>query len=342
MKLLKFLSDIKLGFYLLQREGFKSFWYRFFWYLRGQRLKEDIFEKKGNGFQSRWMIENPTAIIDGPLISVIVPLYNHEKFIEQGLKSIMDQTYKNIEIIVIDDGSTDNSYKVATNILKSGTRPFICMTQKNQGAHATINRGIAKAKGKYIAILNSDDYFAINRFSFLIGSLEQSTSEIAFSGVSYIDENNQQIDEQKHDLVVNFSRKQKYAAQFPTAGFALMDFNFAISTGNFVFTKSLYQKIGGFRDLKFCHDWDFILQSLRFAEPLFITQKLYFYRFHGDNTFLKLQKILPTEHKKVLSSFLKIPQNKILNAKFPNQKNYPDYFPCFIKKHGYKKYLTTS
>lgn len=338
MKLWKFLSDIKLGFLLLKREGIVSFFHRLLWYVRGQRLNEDIFARSGEVFEADWIINIPTSIENGPLLSVIVPLYNHENFIKQGLESIIHQTYKNIEIIVIDDGSVDNSYAVAKKTLERGCRPFICFSQENKGAHVTINTGIAKAKGKYLAILNSDDYFEVNRFSILLGELEKSDSEIAFSGVEYVNELGIKIKE-GHQLAGNFTKKQKYASQFPSVGFALLDSNMAISTGNFVFTKELYEKIGGFSDLKFCHDWDFILSSLKFCEPIFINQRLYSYRFHGDNTFLRLQNILKDEHRSVLSKFLSTTTMEVGTEKFPNKKNWGSYFDQFIKVHGYRKYL---
>lgn len=89
------------------------------------------------------------------LVSIIVPIYNVEKYLKRCLKSIINQTYSNLEIILVNDGSTDNSLKIAKNF-KSDHRVKI-INQKNQGLSAARNHGIEIAKGDYIALIDSDD-----------------------------------------------------------------------------------------------------------------------------------------------------------------------------------------
>lgn len=90
------------------------------------------------------------------LISIIIPLYNKEKYIERTLLSAINQTYKNIEIIIVDDGSTDNSRLICERI--SNEHPNIMiLNQRNRGVAATRNRGIREAKGEYISFLDADD-----------------------------------------------------------------------------------------------------------------------------------------------------------------------------------------
>lgn len=98
-------------------------------------------------------------------ISVIVPVYNMEQYIEKCLKSIINQTYKNIELIIINDGSTDNSEEIIIkykNKFPNIIRPY---KQENKGLAAARNFGIKKAKGEYICFLDSDDYIDVNLFS---------------------------------------------------------------------------------------------------------------------------------------------------------------------------------
>ena len=92
-----------------------------------------------------------------PLVSVIIPCYNHQNYVEKSLKSVFDQTYKNIEIIVIDDGSKDNSVNILKELQKNNH--FILECQENMGVCKTLNKAISMSKGKYIAILASDDYW---------------------------------------------------------------------------------------------------------------------------------------------------------------------------------------
>ncbi|MBR0467933.1 glycosyltransferase [Candidatus Saccharibacteria bacterium] len=91
-----------------------------------------------------------------PLISIIIPIYNAAKYLPYCLDSVIGQTYQNLEIILVDDGSTDNSYQIAKNYAKKDSR--IKLThQKNQGLSGARNTGIAKSTGTYLAFVDSDD-----------------------------------------------------------------------------------------------------------------------------------------------------------------------------------------
>jgi glycosyltransferase involved in cell wall biosynthesis len=92
-------------------------------------------------------------------VTVILPVYNVEKYLKQCLDSILNQTLKNIEVICIDDGSTDNSYKVLRNYSLKDSRVYV-LRQENKGAGAARNRGLDVANGEYLSFLDSDDFFA--------------------------------------------------------------------------------------------------------------------------------------------------------------------------------------
>lgn len=93
------------------------------------------------------------------LVSVVVPVYNVERYVARCLNSLLRQTYHNIEIVVINDGSTDDSYKICQEIAAKDSRIRL-FTQENKGLAAVRNRTIAEARGEYIAFLDSDDLFA--------------------------------------------------------------------------------------------------------------------------------------------------------------------------------------
>lgn len=94
-----------------------------------------------------------------PLISIVMPVYNVEEFIEQGLDSLLNQTMKHIEIICVDDGSTDRSLEILNRYAAADKRVHV-LTQKNKGAGAARNLGIANARGEYMIFLDSDDFFS--------------------------------------------------------------------------------------------------------------------------------------------------------------------------------------
>lgn len=101
------------------------------------------------------------------LISVIVPMYNVEKYISQCLESLIKQTYKNLEIIVIDDGSTDQSLNIAKRYAKYDNRVKV-YSFANAGVSEARNRGLRLAKGDYIAFVDSDDWTAEDMYRILV------------------------------------------------------------------------------------------------------------------------------------------------------------------------------
>lgn len=97
------------------------------------------------------------------LISIIIPVYNVEEYLERCLESIINQTYKNLEIIIVDDGSTDNSGNIADMYSKKDKRIKVVHKQ-NEGLGLTRNAGMRIAKGKYIAFIDSDDYIELDTY----------------------------------------------------------------------------------------------------------------------------------------------------------------------------------
>jgi glycosyltransferase involved in cell wall biosynthesis len=117
-------------------------------------------------------------------LSVIIPSYNHEKFIERTLKSLEEQTFQDFEIILIDDGSTDRTVEMAKKV-NSRAKIFV---QQNQGVDATRNRGVELSKGKYICFVDSDDMSAPERFERQIEVMENDPEiGLVYSDASIID-----------------------------------------------------------------------------------------------------------------------------------------------------------
>ena len=109
---------------------------------------------------------------DTPLISVVIPAYNHEKFIGAAIDSVLGQTVADFELIVIDDGSTDGTAAV---VQKYDDPRLSFYHQENQDAFNTINRGLGMARGRYISILNSDDVYTTDRFARILACIKRQT-----------------------------------------------------------------------------------------------------------------------------------------------------------------------
>lgn len=120
------------------------------------------------------------------LVSVIVPVYNSEKYLEQCLGSIRNQSYTNLEIIVIDDGSTDNSLSICTQLAEKDNRLRVCSIP-NGGVSNARNQGIEKATGTYIQFVDSDDYLPQIYIATLVAVLEAQNADLAICCIKTVD-----------------------------------------------------------------------------------------------------------------------------------------------------------
>jgi len=271
--------------------------------------------------------------VASPLVSVVIPVFNHEAYVKQALESVLNQTYPHLELIIIDDGSKDKSCEVIDKVLENRIEKPGCqrhiqfLRQENSGAHATINRGLSLAKGEWLTILNSDDYYDLKRIDTLVAQTALTKAEIAFSYVAGINEKNHSLpadhwwslwyEKVRCDLFMNA----------PTIGFCLLRDNFAVSTGNLFFSRILYEKVGKFKDLKLMHDWDFLLRALVVAEPLLVRDHLYFYRLHAHNTQSQVQNVFEEEQKEVYQQYLcAVVPSPPLNQKAPCHWYWPSEF----------------
>ncbi len=267
-----------------------------------------------------------------PLVTVIIPVYNHEQFVAQALNSVLKQTYPNIELIIIDDGSKDKSGSIIEKCIDrwsldhSPERKITFIKQTNQGAHATINRGLTLAQGDFLTILNSDDYYALNRMEVLVNQLQQQKAEWAFTGVHGIDQGGEFLP-LDHYWKVWYERNVWNSCLQLTIGFQLLIDNIAVSTGNLFFSRFLFEKVGEFKDLKLAHDLDFALRAVLVSEPLFIQDKLYFYRMHDSNTLHQVNHLLEKEKKQIYQNYLvEISQKPPLNKSAPCHWYWPVAF----------------
>lgn len=115
------------------------------------------------------------------LVSIVMPIYNAESYLKDSIESLINQKYKNLEIICVDDGSTDNSLRILKNYKKNDDRIKI-LKQRNQFAGVARNNGLNNANGKYIMFLDSDDIFEKNMIYNLVNKAEKYNTDIIFFG----------------------------------------------------------------------------------------------------------------------------------------------------------------
>ena len=127
-------------------------------------------------------------------ISIVIPCYNVEKYVEKCIKSIMNQTYSDLEVIVIDDKSTDGTYDVLLKLKKEYNDRFILLqNEKNSGLAYTRNFGVKKATGKYIGFIDSDDYVAPDYYEVLAEKILNDKSDLVVNDIQLVDESGNNI-----------------------------------------------------------------------------------------------------------------------------------------------------
>lgn len=139
---------------------------------------------------------------DSPLISIVVPCYNLEKYIVQCLNSIIKQSYKNWELIVVNDGSTDNSKKLICEVIDNSyhkierVQGIRLINQSNAGASAARNMGIQNCIGDYIAFVDGDDWLIENYLERLVAGIKDSRDDLCISGLRYYNDESRKFGNQ--------------------------------------------------------------------------------------------------------------------------------------------------
>ncbi len=274
-----------------------------------------------------------------PAISVVVPAYNHAAYVSFALESVLRQTWSDFEIVVVDDGSSDATLALSKSFAERNPKlPVEIVAQHNAGPAAALNRAVESAAGDFIAVLNSDDSYHPERLARLHRALDGSDSSLSFSGVDLVDAEGSAISP-GDPYADRLRAKVDEALRYPRLEYALLDFNVALSTGNLFFRRELFDLVGGFRDLRLCYDWDFLLTALRYTSPTFVPDRLYFHRIHGENSFRGSGDASVEETEAVLRRFFDATQAGELRAGVPHQRHDPEYFDAFVQTRGYETFI---
>jgi glycosyltransferase involved in cell wall biosynthesis len=211
-------------------------------------------------------------MVAAPLISVIVPCFNHAIFLEEALRSVYDQTYKEWECLVINDGSTDDTEKIALTWKKRDSR-FKYFYKKNGGLSSARNKGLDEAKGEYIQFLDADDLITADKFSVCLQSAGDADVIVSdFRLFHKKDENSTSPPFTLEKACFNF--------QSILTGW---DEKFVIPIHCGIFKKALFIKIRFDESLKAREDWLMWLQIyLQKVTTLFIGKPLALYRYSDD------------------------------------------------------------
>ena len=207
------------------------------------------------------------------LISIIIPMYNAEQYIAETLDSILAQSYDNWECLIMDDGSNDNSAKVAKSICSNDKR-FNYFFQQNRGPSAARNFGLQKSSGEYIHFLDADDVLLQNSLEILLNeSKKVGPKIILYSGVLLGDSDNihntSPID-RRSSLGIDISSKELYT------NFGV---DFIFIPGCILFPKEVFEFSVWNEELSHSEDWDLYLQISKFGYTFRnVSEELLIYR----------------------------------------------------------------
>lgn len=230
---------------------------------------------------------------DGPTprVSVVMPVYNHESYLWSACHSVLEQEYENLQLIALDDGSTDESASILERVSQSWPASrFTWMSTPNRGAHAALNTGLDMADGDVVMFINSDDYYVPGRVRSAVRALSGTADLRAawgFSAVSFIDAAGEDTDPADHGLPA-YRDYMYHVTMGAWAPEILPWHNIVLTSGNLIIGRDLLATVGIFANLRLAHDWDMALRLLALADPVVIPDALYLYRFHGTNTFRAL------------------------------------------------------
>ena len=249
------------------------------------------------------------------LITIIVPVYNVKKYLEQSLESIFHQTYKNIEIILIDDGSTDGSENICDEYSKKDSR-FKVIHKDNEGVSIARNVGLDNANGKYITFIDSDDYVDEKYIENLYIQSKSNNADISITGTQdFKDDFEIIIKSRPYESILNKEKAIKGL---------LSEKYFTCVVWGKLYKKELWDNIIFNPYTRIAEDFEVIYLLLKKANIISINTKdlLYFYRIRTDST--------------IASKYNKDFENEIyLTEKIKEDvmKNFPKIYDYAIKRY---------
>lgn len=224
------------------------------------------------------------ACMNSPKVSVVVPAYNHERFVRAAVESALSQGGDELEVIVIDDGSTDRTGEVVQAI-QDGRLRYV--RQSNQDAYNALNNGLRMARGEYLAILNSDDLYVPGRLARLMAESQRTGAQFLFTHVEPIDENDRPIRPGEHYWHIWHERNRQFLRQYGDLYTAFLRGNLMVTTSNVFMTRRVYETVGDFAPLRYLHDYDYIFRvMLAFPRHVLYLEDevLLKYRIHRAST----------------------------------------------------------
>lgn len=289
------------------------------------------------------------------LISVIVPVYNIEDFIEKCVESIINQTYKNLEIILINDGSKDKSGQIC-NQLKEKYKNIKVIHKNNEGLSEARNDGIKSAKGKYISFIDGDDYIKSNMYELLYNALKENDCDIAECGfIKKMPDST--------EIIINNCKENQILPGEDAMKSSINNSIFSTVAWNKLYKKSIFEEHNIFYPKSKLHEDQFTTYKIfeKSKKSIKIKESLYYY-VQRDNSIMKTFNIKRLDGCEAIKETMAFIENKYkymlpevidiyykilienLQMLYENKQSIPEYkkYAKLIRKdlQIYKQYIT--
>ena len=255
-------------------------------------------------------------------ISVIIPVYNSENYIEQCLESILNQTLEDIEIICVDDGSTDNSLDILEKYASEDDR-IIIIANEHKGSGAARNSGLKIVKGEYISFIDSDDWIELNTFEELYGVGKPKDVDMVFFKMLNYDEKN---DELYNSDYYDFACIKKFftGLTYDFHDFRDKLFHIAVSPCNKLYKRSFLERISSkFPEGLIFEDNPFFYHNILNAKKVLLHDKYFYFRRRRNNS---VMSSLDTNHFDIIPI-----ANEIINV-FKNNNLFEEFKRSLLNK----------
>lgn len=199
------------------------------------------------------------------LISIVLPIYNGEKYMRESIDSIIMQSYQNWELIIVNDCSTDNTAEIANEYVKKDKRIKYYKNEKNMRLPKTLNKGFSLSKGDYLTWTSDDNLFKQGAFEKMIDALKRDNADFVYASYETIDENGNYLD---------YVKMGKYRSV------AIIGHN--VVGACFMYTRKVYELVGDYNDnYTLVEDYDYWIRIFIKFNTTYIEEVLYSYRFHS-------------------------------------------------------------
>ena len=209
-------------------------------------------------------MKNHFSILENPLVSIIITTYNREEYIEQAITSVLSSTYKNFELIISDDCSTDQSIFIINKYLNTDSRIKLYNNEINIGDYPNRNKAVSYTKGKYLKFVDSDDFVYPDTIRIMVDAMERHPSA-AFA-----------ISSRTENVEKYFTSYEAYHYHFYKRG--LLDYGPTAA----IIRRNIFLQVGGFKELQNISDMDLWFRLAAKFSIVELPKNLVYWRIHAN------------------------------------------------------------